>query len=57
MPSPKICREHAWKCIRTAETLPPGERRQRFLAMAEHWANLAANMESLEAQLTKNQFE
>jgi hypothetical protein len=28
MPTPKICREHAWKCIRTAETLPPGDQIQ-----------------------------
>ena len=53
MPTPKTCREHAWKCIRTAETFPPGDQRQGFLAMAEHWANLAADMESLEAQLVK----
>jgi hypothetical protein len=47
------CREHAWKCIQTAETFPPGEQRQKFVAMAEHWTNLAADVESLEVQLAK----
>jgi hypothetical protein len=23
MLTPKICREHAWKCIQTAEAFPP----------------------------------
>ena len=51
--TPKICREHARKCIQTAETFPPGEQRQKFVAMAEHWTTLAADVESLEAQLAK----
>jgi hypothetical protein len=51
--TPKICREHASKCIQTAESFPPGGQRQKFLAMAEHWANLAADIENLEAQLAK----
>jgi hypothetical protein len=53
MLTPKICREHAWKCIQTAEAFPPGEQRQKFVAMAEHWTTLAADVESLEAQLAK----
>jgi len=53
MLTPKICREHAWKCIQTAEAFPPGEQRQKFVAMAEHWTALAADVESLEAQLAE----
>jgi hypothetical protein len=51
--TPKICREHARKCIQTAEAFPPGEQRQKFVAMAKHWTTLAADVESLEAQLAK----
>ena len=37
----------------TAETFPPGEQRQKFVAMAKHWTILAADVESLEAQFAK----
>jgi hypothetical protein len=30
MPTPKTCREHASKCIQTAESFPSGEQRQKF---------------------------
>ena len=52
MLTPKVCRERAWKYIQT-HSFPPGEQRQKFVAMAEHWTTLAADVESLEAQLAK----
>ena len=45
----KICREHASKCIRTAETIPRGAQREMFLDMAKRWTDLAINIESSEA--------
>jgi hypothetical protein len=45
----KICREHASKCIETAETIPPGAQREMFLDMAKRWTDLAINIESSEA--------
>ena len=53
MLNPKICREHASKCMQTAETFPPGEHRQKFLDMAEDWTRLAASVEGLEASLSR----
>jgi hypothetical protein len=45
----KICREHASKCIETAETLAPGAHREMFLDMAKSWTDLAAKIEGAEA--------
>ena len=45
----KICREHASKCIETAETLAPGAHREMFFDMARRWTDLAINIESSEA--------
>ena len=33
----KICREHASKCHRVAETIPRGAQREIFLDMAKRW--------------------
>ena len=49
MLNPKICREHASKCIQTAETLPAGAPREMFFDMARRWIDLAINIESSEA--------
>ena len=53
MLNPKTCREHASKCTQTAETFPPGEKRQKFLDMAEDWTRFAASIEDLEASLSQ----
>ena len=45
----KICREHAPKCNRVAETIPRGAQREMFLHMAKRWIDLAINIESTEA--------
>ena len=45
----KICREHASKCHRVAETIPRGAQREMFLDMAKRWIDLAINIESTEA--------
>lgn len=45
----KICREHASKCNRVAETIPRGAQREMFLDMAKRWIDLAINIESAEA--------
>jgi hypothetical protein len=45
----KICRDHASKCIETAETIPPGAQREMFFDMAKQWTHLAINIESSEA--------
>ena len=45
----KICRQHAAKCIETAETIPPGAQREMFFDMAKRWTDLAINIESSEA--------
>ena len=45
----KICREHAYKCIQTAETIPPGAQREMFFDMAKQWTDLAINIEGSEA--------
>ena len=45
----KICRDHASKCIETAETLAPGAHREMFFHMAKRWTDLAINIESSEA--------
>ena len=45
----KICREHASKCNRVAETIPRGAQREMFLHMAKRWIDLAINIESTEA--------
>ena len=45
----KICREHASKCNRVAETIPRGAQREMFLDMARRWIDLAINIESTEA--------
>jgi hypothetical protein len=45
----KICREHASKCNRVAETIPRGAQREMFLDMAKRWIDLAINIESTEA--------
>ena len=45
----KICREHASKCNRMAETIPRGAQREMFLDMANRWIDLAINIESTEA--------
>jgi hypothetical protein len=45
----KICRDHASKCIQTAEAFPPGAQREKFFGMAKHWTDLAINIESSEA--------
>ena len=37
----KICREHASKCNRVAETIPRGAQREMFLDMAKRWIDLA----------------
>jgi hypothetical protein len=42
----KICREHASKCNRVAETIPRGAQREMFLDMARRWIDLAINIES-----------
>jgi hypothetical protein len=43
----KICREHASKCIETAETMPPGAQREMFFDMAKRWTDLAINIEGV----------
>ena len=45
----KICGEHAYKCIQTAETIPPGAQREMFFDMAKQWTDLAINIEGSEA--------
>jgi len=45
----KICREHASKCNRVAETIPRGAQREMFLDMAKRWIDLAINIERTEA--------
>ena len=45
----KICRQHAAKCIETAEAIPPGPQREMFFDMAKRWTDLAINIESSEA--------
>ena len=45
----KICRDHAYKCIQTAETIPPGAQREMFFDMAKQWTDLAINIEGSEA--------
>jgi hypothetical protein len=45
----KICREHASKCNRVAETIPRGAQREMFLHMAKRWIDLAINIEGTEA--------
>ena len=45
----KICREHASKCHRVAETIPRGAQREIFLDMAKRWIDLVINIESTEA--------
>src|SRR4029077_5793655 len=45
----KICRQHAAKCIETAESIPPGAQREMFFDMAKRWTDLAINIESSEA--------
>jgi hypothetical protein len=51
----KICREHAAKCIETAEAIPPGAQREMFFDMAKRWTDLAINIESREVrQVLKN---
>ena len=45
----KICREHASKCNRVAETIPRGAQREMFLDMAKRWIDLAINIEGTEA--------
>ena len=45
----KLCRDHASKCIETAETLAPGAQREMFFDMAKRWTDLAVNIESSEA--------
>jgi len=45
----KTCREHAAKCIETAETIPPDALREVFFDMAKRWTDLAINIESSEA--------
>jgi hypothetical protein len=45
----KICRQHAAKCIETAEAIPPGAQREMFFDMAKRWTELAINIESSEA--------
>jgi hypothetical protein len=49
MQSSKICREHASKCNRVAETIPRGAQREMFLDLARRWIDLAINIESTEA--------
>ena len=44
----KICREHASKCNRVAETIPRGAQREMFLDMAKRWIDLAINIERTE---------
>ena len=46
-----ICREHASKCVQTAEKLPPGAQRQMLLDLADSWKSLASDLESSEAVL------
>ena len=36
----KMCREHASKCNRVAETIPRGAQREMFLDMAKRWIDL-----------------
>jgi hypothetical protein len=45
----RICREHAAKCIETAEAIPPSAQREMFFDMAKCWTDLAINIESSEA--------
>ena len=45
----KICREHASKCNRVAETIPRGAQREMCLDMAQRWIDLAINIERTEA--------
>ena len=45
----KICRDHAYKCIQTAETIPPGAQREMFFDVAKQWTDLAINIEGSEA--------
>jgi hypothetical protein len=44
----KICREHASRCNRVADTIPRGAQRECFW-MAKRWIDLAINIESTEA--------
>ena len=45
----KVCREHAAKCIETAEIIPAGAQREMFFDTAKRWTDLAINIESSEA--------
>ena len=45
----KICRDHASKCIETAETIPPGPQREMFFDVAKQWTNLTNNIKVSEA--------
>jgi hypothetical protein len=45
----KICRQHAAKCIETAETIPQGAQREMFFGMAKRWTDLAISIECSEA--------
>jgi hypothetical protein len=45
----KTCRDHASKCIQTAETIPSGAQREMFFDMARQWTDLAINIEGSEA--------
>ena len=45
----KICRDHASKCIQTAEAFPPGAQREMFFDMAKRWTDLAINIKGSEA--------
>ena len=47
----KICREHASKCNRVAETIPRGAQREMFLDMARRWIDLTINLQPYQSYI------
>jgi hypothetical protein len=43
----KICRQHAAKCIETAEAIPPGAQREMFFDMASAGPSLQSTLRAL----------
>jgi hypothetical protein len=48
---PLVCRLHAARCLKLAETAATPELRRTFVALAETWKELAAELESDQALL------
>ena len=47
MPDPKQCRDNADFCAKLAENAKTPEERENFANLAQHWIQLAINMENL----------